>query len=401
MKIEPYQVESEFSVIATWYACETFSKLYRQKYFRLRHRQHMAPVYYHIDLPELTAIKEWEEFYTESAIKELRDKLSKVDRRAFYKHVVNEIAPDGSVCDIRRWVAQNIAGCQQAPSYDRSDPNQTVKDGIEILFIGFGKCGQTNRLLGFLLKYGLGEDVKLVQTPGHGFIEWKPKGEKPRILDADWFRDGNMGDISVDDLDRERLLDGDTPTRSVRFGAVKNYRPIKAVSAYVTAKKGPSWYAHNDLDLSEDGTRILEDVATHAIDEQKVNYDSPGRETFLVSKAWPDSKSTILVLGKSVFYAESWVHLWVVKKPERGYYLPEELATNLWIRGVVASGTVAAGNPSIWGVGYHNKISFTEKLHVSSESLTNNDYCIIIATGRHSLWGFHIAYGPNDCSTFF
>lgn len=265
--------------ISTTEACELFECLYRRSYFRMRHRKSMTGYYKHANLPQIAASDELVDYYAgvngERNVNRLRECLAGVDRRIFYRCVADLIAGDGCVFDVELWVAQNMATAER-PEYVKGDDSESVIDGLELIFIGYGLCGQTNRLLGFLLKYGLSVHVNFVSTDGHAFVEVGLDGQKV-ILDSDFFKCDQIGQVNVNDLvenQEDAIKKININLKSLCCEFIPDFEPGLA---YISTERGEAYYYYNDLALTADGTKIYETVCTTTIKQKTIPYASPGR----------------------------------------------------------------------------------------------------------------------------
>ena len=329
--------------LSTEEACSIFSFLYRRGYFRARFGKGPDHPEYHTPLPTLPPSKDYEDFYTSkhgrANTRRLRDWLAKVDRRRFYRHVVREIAGDGNVYAIRRWVAQNIAWADRTAYYTDDTEQWPVLDGAELIFIGHGQCGQTNRLLGSLLKFGAGQNARVVATPGHVYVEWRPRKGKKRILDGDRERVATLPAISVAELiadpKRARLLFDLTC-----HGSIYN---VRSATAYTQDQRGDAWFVYYDLSLSKDGTKLLQTSTP------KIKYRSPGHESITYKDKGmklTQAETTRVEVNLKVANLQDPVrmHVWITKLAgAREPVTMNELLSYDWVKRVIASGSGQIG----------------------------------------------------------
>jgi hypothetical protein len=183
------------------------------------------------------------------------------NRRTFYPELAKHIG--GGPNEAAVWVSQNVVRTNHAPKID----GWHVTDGLELLLIGRGKCGQSNRVLVELLLFGYGIDARMVSTPGHAYVEWGPPQGGWRIIDADYARGRELPNVSARDLtshpedtreEINEILDG-LPSDFIHDGA------------YVQKTAGPAWMMYRYRFLTKDGTAVHEFVSGSPF-----YYESPG-----------------------------------------------------------------------------------------------------------------------------
>lgn len=351
-----------------------FSFLYHRQYFRARFRESNNDIYYHIDLPWFGATKVYEEYYNgpkgPSNVSTLRRMLERVDRRRFYKHVVNEIAGDKSVYAIQRWVAQNMSRSNFITKYENENKNNIVVDGAELIFNGYGQCGQTNRLLASLLKFGAEQNVRVVATPGHVYVEWEPDGGSKRILDADFLKDKYLPSVSTEDL----ISDFETSRKIIDSSVRGNFSGLSTSTAYIQKEKGEAWIGYYDISLSKDGTKYREKSLS------KVFYQSPGHKTILfksVKLMQEDSTKVEIEYELENIERPIRLYVWMTNNPS-GYSL-QELPYYDWLWDVVAEASCQI-NPE------NNRVVVDTK-----KTLPDGDYTTVLAVSNSGfdVWGFY------------
>lgn len=357
--------------LTTEEASLVFSFLYHKQYFRARFREHKDNIYYHLNLPWFGASKIYEKFYNgpegKSNVSTLRKILERVDRRRFYKHVVNEIAGDKSVYRVQQWVAQNISRSKFVPEYGN---NNTVIDGTELVFIGYGKCGQTNRLLASLLKFGAEQNVQVVGTDGHVYLEWKPDGGKKRILDADFLKNQNILPVSTKDL----ITDFETSSKIIDFSSRGNFTTLSTSTAYTQKKKGDAWFVYYDIGLSKDGTKFRQKSSP------KTFYQSSGHKNIIyksLKSIQKDSTKVEIEYEMKNIQIPMRLYVWITDNPS-GYSL-QELAIYDWLWDVIAEANYQISPEN-------NRVVVDMK-----KVLPDGDYTIILAVSSSGfdLWGFY------------
>jgi len=350
-----------------------FSFLYHKRYFRARFRKPNDNIFYHLDLPWFGATKVYEEYYNgaegPSNVSALRRILKKVDRRQFYKHIVEEIAGDKNVYSVQQWVAQNIARSKFIPDYENNTTGWPVIDGAELIFIGYGWCGQTNRLLASLLKFGAQQDVQVVGTPGHIYVEWKPEGGKKRILDADFLKDRHLPSVSSEDL----ITDFETSNKIIDFSARGNFFKQRSASSYLQKEKGKAWLAYFDISLSEDGTKFRQTCSP------KVFYQSSGHEKISyksVNLIQQHSAKVEIEYETKNIQKPIQLYVWITNNPS-GYSI-QELAVYDWLWDIMADASCQISPEN-------NRVVVD-----MGKPLLDGDYTIILAVSSSGfdLWGF-------------
>ncbi len=365
--------------LTTEEACDVFSFLFRQGYFRGRFKGSKdQAAFYENDwivlLPEPYA-----DFYEgpngPRQCDAMRSMLANVNRRVFLRRVVDEVAADRDVYAITRWVAQNLARCSSKPMYTNSQLGSTgaVIDPAELLFLGYGQCGQINRVLAYVLKYGAGEDARLVSTPGHAFVEWTMRDGEKRLLDADMNKDRLLPPISMDLLASDydsarRLLD-------IGMGGVHDLQPG---NAYMQDRQGPAWYAYQDLLVNEEGTACQE------VGSAKVHYDSPGRASLLfrnVALSQQQESTELSFEAKAEnSHGPAAAQAWIIEA-QHAHTLSYRRRNRLsWVKHVVCEAAIAVeSEEEQW-----------ETITLSlPQRLDNKDYFVVLmASSRHgTYWG--------------
>lgn len=354
-----------------------FSFLYHRQYFRARFRENKDNIYYHLDLPGFRVTKVYEEYYNgpngKANVSTLRKILERVDRRQFYRHVVAEIAGDKNVYSVQQWVAQNISNGNFMPDYENNTTGWPVIDGGELIFIGYGWCGQTNRLLASLLKFGAEQEVRVVGTSSHIYVEWKPDGGKKRILDADFLKDRYLPSISTEAL----IKDFEKSRKIIDFTTRGNYSGLNTSTAYIAKEKGDAWFVYYDISLSKDGTKL------HQKSSPKIYYQSPGHKKVIyksVNIIQEDTTKVEIEFETENVQIPMKLYVWTTKNSSG--YSREELATYDWLWDVVAESNIEIGPED-------NRVVVDMK-----KALRDGDYTIVLAvsSGEFDLWGFYNAH---------
>jgi hypothetical protein len=337
--------------VTTEEACLVFTHLLESGYFRSRfHGGDMDSPSYHKQLFRLSIPGEYSSDYghTEVGYKnlnELSSNLKDVDRIAFYKHVAKKISPDKTVSNIKNWVAQNISPPLEPPAYS-DGPGKIITDGVEVIFIGLGQCGQVNRVLLYLIKFGLGQEARLIGTPGHGFTEWKPKGGDYCILDADTV--GKLAPlpfIPYEALIRDfsgysRILDAQSGAKD--FGH-------SVSSSYMQKDKGDAWFINYTYGVDSEG-KIISKTS------KKFPYYSIGREKCaLINPKFVDKSTIAVTVTNCTIQGDFGIYAWILPKNTL-----EGFSTYDWVKDIISLGTTwitGRNSENLNGSIFHIKLS--------------------------------------------
>jgi hypothetical protein len=364
--------------LTTEEACEVFTHLLKRGYFRGRfHDGKVDSADYHkgLDLISFNCPQDFAAHYSATErgfenINALSLNLKDVDRVSFYEHVASLIAPDNTVSSVKEWVAQNIIPPVKPPAYAHG-PGNVVVDGVELIFIGMGQCGQINRVLLYLLRFGLDQDVRVVGTPDHIFLEWKPEDGDYQILDADTvgkavsFPSISYKDLIADFNGYSRVLDAKNGLP--RYGKNISFSPS---TAYVQRDKGDAWYVNYYYDLDANG----EIVSTQS---EKIRYHSPGRASCEINAPhFIDKESLKVTIDNCNIEGDFGIYAWILPEDT-----PVTFSSYEWIKNIISFGFAWIKNDS----GFLTPSPFTVTLN---SNLAPGKYKVLTAVTKTGLDAF-------------